>query len=156
VLAWNRTDVDEVFELRTLLESYAAEMAAQNMTPEQLAELRALADNMERAARDRPPRFLEIIADNNARFHKLIRTVAGNRRLSSFIATVVEMPLMLRTFNRYREDELLRSAAHHQELVAAFAARDGRWAASVMRSHVIAAHHVFSASEAARAAEQAA
>ena len=101
-------------------------------------------------------RHLEIIADCNARFHKLIRTAAGNKRLASFIAAVVEMPLMLRTFNRYREDELLRSAAHHQELVSAFEARDGRWAASVMRSHVLAAHHVFRASQAARAADRAA
>lgn len=156
VLSWNRTDVDEVFELRTLLESYAAEMAALNMTPEYLAELRVLADNMDRAAHERPPRFLEVIADNNARFHKLIRTAAGNKRLSSFISAVVEMPLMLRTFNRYREDELLRSAAHHKELVSAFEARDGRWAASVMRSHVIAAHHVFRATEAAHNEDQAA
>ena len=147
VLVWNHRDVDEVFDLRALLESHAADLCARNATAEQVAELRALAQHMERAAREKPPRYLEIIADCNARFHKLIRIASSNKRLAGFISAVVEMPLMIRTFNRYREEELLRSAAHHLEMVAAFDARDGSWAAAVMRSHVLAAHHVYRASQ---------
>jgi DNA-binding GntR family transcriptional regulator len=156
VAAWNHTDVDEVFDLRALLESHAAFLAARNASAEQIAELRALALHMERAAREKPPRYLEIIADANVRFHKLIRVASGNKRLASFISIVVERPLMLRTFNRYRDEELLRSAAHHLEMVSAFDARDGSWAAAVMRSHVLAAQHVYRASHAAQASGRAA
>jgi DNA-binding GntR family transcriptional regulator len=148
VIDWRPSDVDEVLGLRAVLESYAAELAARSITPAQLAELRTLTDRMDRAACDRPPLYLEAIAEANARFHKLIHVAAQHKRLASILAAIVEMPLMLRTFHRYRNEDLMRSMAHHRELVAALEARDGAWAASVMRSHVIAAHHVILAAQA--------
>jgi DNA-binding FadR family transcriptional regulator len=45
----------------------------------------------------------------------------------------------MKTFLNYRSDDLQRSAAHHLELVKALEARDPDWAASVMRSHILAA-----------------
>jgi DNA-binding FadR family transcriptional regulator len=53
VTSWTRTDIDEVFELRSTLESYAAERAARRLSPEQLAELNQLARRMELASPDR-------------------------------------------------------------------------------------------------------
>jgi DNA-binding GntR family transcriptional regulator len=35
---------------------------------------------------------------------------------------------------------ILRSASHHLEIVSAMESRDPEWAASVMRSHILAAH----------------
>jgi DNA-binding GntR family transcriptional regulator len=148
VIDWRPADVDEVLGLRAVLESYAAELAARTISPEQVAELRSLADRMDRAARDQPPQYLETIAEANARCHHIIHISAGNKRLSAILSAIVEMPLMLRTFHRYRNEDLMRSMAHHRELVAALDAHDGAWASSVMRSHVIAAHHVVVAAQA--------
>lgn len=149
VLNWERSDVDEVFGLRMVLESFAAELAADRHSPEQLAELRELAERMTTAARERPQRYLEQIAEWNTRFHKLVHFASGIKRLSMILTTVIEIPLMLRTFNRYSDEDLERSMAHHRELVSALEARDSRWASSVMRSHIVAAHHVFLGNEAA-------
>jgi DNA-binding GntR family transcriptional regulator len=55
------------------------------------------------------------------------------------IASVVELPLVMRTLRVYSQDDLLRSAGHHRELALAFRARDASWAAAVMRSHLLAA-----------------
>jgi DNA-binding GntR family transcriptional regulator len=143
VLNWEQSDVDEVFGLRMVLESYAAELAAERHTPEQLAELSNLAERMTLAARERPQRYLDLIAEWNTRFHKIIHNASGNKRLSLTLTNVIEIPLMLRTFNRYSDEDLERSMAHHRELVSALQARDRRWASSVMRSHIVAAHHVF-------------
>jgi DNA-binding GntR family transcriptional regulator len=157
VLNWDKSDVDEVFGLRMVLESFAAELAADRRLPEQLAELRDLADRMSAAARERPERYLELIAEWNTRFHKLIHIASGIKRLSTILTSVIEIPLMLRTFNRYSDEDLERSMAHHRELVAALEARDSGWASSVMRSHIVAAHHVFLGNdEAARATNHAA
>jgi DNA-binding GntR family transcriptional regulator len=149
VLTWDRSDVEEVFGLRMILESFAAEHAATQRTPEQLATLRSLAERMTVAARERPPHFLELIADLNTQFHKLIHVASGIRRLSPILKTVIQIPLTMRTFNRYSNEDLERSMAHHRELVAALEARDSGWAAAVMRSHIVAAHHVFLGSEVA-------
>jgi DNA-binding FadR family transcriptional regulator len=53
---------------------------------------------------------------------------------------LIEAPLVLRTFATYEPRELLRSAAHHIEIVSAIEARDPEWAAAVMLSHIHAGH----------------
>jgi DNA-binding GntR family transcriptional regulator len=145
VTSWTRTDIDEVFELRSTLESYAAERAARRLSPEQLAELNQLARRMEQLSTQKPQGYLDRIAEANSRLHRLIVEAAANRRLAAMVAGVVEMPLVVRTFSVYSEKDLQRSMAHHRELLDAFAARDGRWAASVMCSHIQAAHSVYTA-----------
>jgi len=52
----------------------------------------------------------------------------------------------MRTYRRYTPHALARSHAHHREIVDALRARDGAWAESVMRSHVLAARAVLLAS----------
>ena len=157
VLNWDKSDVEEVFGLRMVLESFGAELAATRRSPEQLAELRSLAERMSAAARERPPHYLELIAELNTQFHKLIHVASGIKRLSPILGTVIQIPLTMRTFSRYSDEDLERSMAHHREIVAALEARDSRWAASVMRSHIVAAHHVFLDNEkASHAADHAA
>ena len=143
VTSWSRSDIDEVFGLRSVLESYAAERAARRLSPEQLAELRQLARRMEQLSARKPGGYLDRIAEANSRFHRLIVEAAANQRLAAMVAGVVEMPLVVRTFSAYSEEDLRRSMAHHRELLDAFAARDGKWAASVMCSHIQAAHSVY-------------
>ena len=76
----------------------------------------------------------------NAEFHKIILTAAMSPRLSAMAALVIELPLTLRTLNRYTESDRRRSLRHHRELIDALEMRDGPWASSVMRSHVNAAY----------------
>jgi DNA-binding FadR family transcriptional regulator len=55
------------------------------------------------------------------------------------LAALLEAPLIMKTFLKYRPQDLERSAVHHLELVRAIEAADPDWAASVMRSHILAA-----------------
>jgi DNA-binding GntR family transcriptional regulator len=142
VTTWTRADVDEMFGLRAVLESYAAELAARRLTAAQLDELERLAEQTRLLAELHSPGALDAIAEANARFHRLIVDAAAHPRLAAMIGSVVQMPLVMRTFHVYTDADLVRSAHHHAELVAAFGARDPHWAASVMRSHILAAHHV--------------
>lgn len=156
VTAWTRKDVDEVFDLRVILESHAARLAAQRIVPEALDRLRDLAGRMEHAVRARSAQQLDALTALNAEFHRLILTEAAQRRLMLILGHIVEMPLVMRTFAIYREEELARSMEHHRELIAAFDARDSAWAGSVMQSHLYAAHQVLLRSHDKPAAEPAA
>jgi DNA-binding GntR family transcriptional regulator len=142
VLNWQKSDAEEVFSLRMVLESLGAELAARQRSPEQLAELRRLAERMAVAARERQPHHLELIAELNTAFHKLLHEASGVKRLAPLLKTIIQIPLTLRTFSRYSPEDLERSAAHHCEIVAAIERRDSEWAGAVMRSHVAAARHV--------------
>ena len=139
VPAWREQDLEEIFELRALLEGYGAELAATRITPEEIARLRELCTEMEGYAagqrRDRADR----IAVCNAQFHEIILGAGRNRRLSALLGAVVQTPLVNRTFRRYDEAAMARSMSHHRELIDAFEARDRAWAGAVMRAHILAA-----------------
>jgi DNA-binding GntR family transcriptional regulator len=151
VAGWSSSDLDEVFGLRAVLESYAAELATTALTDDQIDELSFLAGETLRLAVEKPEDFRERIAAANSRLHRIIITAAANRRLAAMIASVVELPLIMRTLHFYHDEDLLRSAGHHRELVTAFRVRDPQWAGSVMRSHLRAAHHVMRSARSERA-----
>lgn len=140
---WSEADTEDIFELRSMLESFGARRAARNASDEQIAELRHLAESQRREAHDRGPGHLERIAELNRRFHLLVQESAGSQRLRIMMGALIEAPLVLQTFREYSNDDLVRSAGHHLEIVQALEARDQDWAASVMRSHVLAARRVY-------------
>lgn len=140
VASWTESEIEQIYELRVLLESFAAQVAAERISDEQRETLQALSDEM-RILVDRSPVDFEAVAEVNDRFHKGVLEACGNPRLRDLLGTITEVPLQLSTFRRYSVDQLRRSASQHAELVAALAARDPDWARSVMSSHIRSARH---------------
>jgi DNA-binding GntR family transcriptional regulator len=143
VNAWGEQDLDEIFGLRTVLESHAVLLAAQRISLPQLAELFRLCVAMEDLVAAYPDVNHQELSVYNDQFHGLLLEASGNRRLQLLLKQVVEMPLVVRTFVRYSRRDLSRSMAHHREITEALSAGDGRWAAAVMESHVRAGRAVF-------------
>lgn len=139
VPAWTRADLEEIYELRTLLEDFAVRRAAPRIRPDELDRMEELCDQIERAARPGANQDLEAVTELNAEFHSIVRTAAASTRLVTMLGAVVQLPLVIRTFHRYSPADLARSCAHHRELVAALRAGDVLWARSVIRAHVRAA-----------------
>lgn len=142
---WSVRDVDEIFSLRSVLEPWGARLAALSGTVD-VAELADLATRMDELAPDGRPADVDKLTELNNRFHRTVLEAADNTRLTNVIASVIQLPLVWRTFSRYTPEALRRSLAHHHELVSALAARDPDWAESVMCSHVRAAWHSIRAS----------
>jgi DNA-binding GntR family transcriptional regulator len=143
VSSWSDQDAEDIFELRAMLESYGARLAARKITREKLKELRQLAELQVSEARQRDRGFLERIADLNNRFHESLQEAAASERLRATLLPLASAPLVLQTFRDYENEDLNRSAHHHLEIVEAIEAGDGEWAASVMHSHVMAARRAF-------------
>jgi DNA-binding GntR family transcriptional regulator len=142
VADWSRDDVEEMFALRQMLECHAAERAAERLSGAQIGELEALNTAIKDAVAQPEPdvgRFLEA----NRRFHELIIDAAHSPRLAQMLAKLVEAPVVLRTARTYSPDDLRQSARDHDELIAAFAAKDPDWARAVMGSHLRRAFHTF-------------
>jgi len=142
VAQWTPADLDEIYELRALLESHGARRAAARIEAAEVDLLAKLCDDMEACVRRGRKRDLDRITALNAEFHQRILDSAASPRLTALVPTVVQVPLVARTFHLYSADALARSLGHHRELVAAMRAGDPVWAASVMRSHVLAARAV--------------
>lgn len=151
VCTWTAADLEEIYELRMSLEALAAARAARRIGPDELDRLDALCSRMEAATL--PEADLDLLAQLNDEFHAVVQSAAASPRLVSMLASVISLPLVMRTFHRYAPADLTRSHAHHRDLVAALRARDDVWADAVMRAHVRAAENVLLQ---AHAADQAA
>lgn len=132
-------EMEQTFHIRQFLESYAAERAAHLATPEDIAAIRALSDEIMRLT---PPcsaeDYLQISATNEA-FHRKIVEVSRSPRLTAHMTMAFDIGMVDRTYRRYSEEELLRSAKHHVEIADAIAARAPEWARTAMQTHVRAA-----------------
>lgn len=139
---WTPEDLEEIYDLRMLLEGAAVRRAATRIGVKETDRMAELCDLIERAAEPGRGQDLDRVAELNAEFHGIARDAAASNRLVTMLNAVVQLPLVMRTFHRYAPDDLARSCAHHRELVAAFRAHDETWAESVMRAHVLAAKAV--------------
>ena len=142
VADWSLDDVADAFELRAMLEGRAARRAAERMTDTALDRIRA-ANRLIAAAVSRATPDVAGFLEGNREFHAIILEVAGSRRLASVLGTLVEQPVVWRTAHHYGHGELRRSHGEHEELIAAFARRDGGWAEAIMTSHILRAYHAY-------------
>ncbi|MFO6448400.1 GntR family transcriptional regulator [Erythrobacter sp. NE805] len=142
VADWSRDDIEEMFTLRGMLECHAAERAAKRLSREQVAALEALNRDLKAAIERTPPDVARFLEANRA-FHEVIYDAADSPRLRQLLARLIEAPVVLRTARTYSQGELRQSARDHDELVAAFLARDPDWARAVMGSHLRRAFHTF-------------
>lgn len=140
VPVWSSDEIEEIFLLRALLEGHAAARAARLITEEQLAQLRLYDQAISSAIADEPIDYDGFVS-NNRLFHELIIEVASSPRLARLVSLLVEQPILHRTARQYGREGMQRSHAGHEELIAAFAARDERWAELVMQSHIRQALH---------------
>lgn len=140
VADWSLDDVDDNFTLRGMLEGYAAQRAATRIHPEQLDQLKIHNDAILKAVSASAP-DVPAFLEHNRNFHMIVMAAAGSERLSGMITQVVEQPVVLRTAMQYDSDNLMRSWREHEDLIAAFARRDGAWAHDVMSGHIRRAFH---------------
>ncbi|KIN64076.1 Transcriptional regulator [Sulfitobacter noctilucicola] len=132
-------ELAQLFEIRRRLECYAAGRAAKMATPDEVALLRKLSDEM---AAHTPPANQEdydIISTANTEFHRTLYEAARSPRLTALITSAVDVGVVARTYHSYSPADLERSARHHTEIVDAVEAQAPEWAESVMSSHVLAA-----------------
>ncbi|MDR5905252.1 GntR family transcriptional regulator [Franzmannia qiaohouensis] len=139
VVSWTQRDVEEVFELRVLLEPQVVRRAASRIDATQLDSLGELACHMEQLCERGDDQAIDEIAGLNNRFHAELITAADSPRLQRLLEAIVQVPVSRRSFHHYSDEELHGSMRHHREIIRALAAGDGEWAASVMRAHILAA-----------------
>lgn len=143
VATWRDDDVEVIFELRAMLEGYAAQRAADRISPGQVEELERCANEIERLCQHPGPENHRHRLEFNQRFHAVISEAAGSERMQRMLSWLIEIPLILRTMDRYSDLDVERSNHHHRELIEAFRAQDGNWARSVMESHLRSARQVY-------------
>jgi DNA-binding GntR family transcriptional regulator len=137
-------DIEEIYALRLLLEGFAVNAAAANITTRELDQLYALHNRMLEveqsvmAGQSDEERLASIrtVTDINNEIHRGIQRASRNRRLESLLRTIVSLPLVFQSFYWYSDRELAESSREHAEILEALKERDGVLAESLMRRHI--------------------
>lgn len=105
-------DVQEIYQLRQVIEPAAAELAATNATPEQLREMRQLVEkDPESSAEDRTESVL--------RFHQILAAASGNSRLAAVLNGLMDETQRLLHLGLDLQDNVSHQAGEHRELLDA-------------------------------------
>lgn len=143
VRAYDARELNDMYELRALLEGHSARRAAARITPETLAELRVSCARFEAIVTDldRPGRLADLVSENG-RFHELILAASGSDRLAGMVHQVVVTPLVYRSYVWYSPEQARLSFHAHVQLVNALDRHDADRSDAIMREHVFQARDV--------------
>jgi DNA-binding GntR family transcriptional regulator len=130
----SREEVEELFELRSILEGYTLRLISQNISDETLKQLDLFIRNAEEALKRRK---IEEVFKWNTCFHDMIHElVAHKSRLYRLIVNIRKYVL------RYRKDTLQypdggrRSVEGHKKIIMALRLRDPDLCERIMREHI--------------------
>jgi DNA-binding GntR family transcriptional regulator len=131
-------DLEDLYQLRALLEGYAARRAAANISEAAVADLWTSCDRFESLIES----DVQELVKENLLFHNVILDAARSRRVAELIRKVIELPLVYRSYIWYSVDQRRISAHYHRQITKALEARDGERAELVMKEHVFEARDV--------------
>jgi DNA-binding GntR family transcriptional regulator len=125
--------LDQLFEVRSVLEGLCARLAAERVTAEQVSRLEAMMPQFEEAARK---------ADNQSwiqldqRFHETIYDAADNLFLENALKQLYTLDLRIFYLILNRMTDLPRIVESHRAIVDALKAGDARAAERALTKHI--------------------
>ena len=131
VASLSERDVDEFYAIKSILEGYAAHVAAEKLTERDIEKLEAINARLEQLAREGDVKTFFRVHNE---FHDLFIRAAGNEKLHELVTQLVMK------FNRPRMASLSLpgrmeiSVQEHRKIIEAFKRHDGELADSLVRN----------------------
>jgi DNA-binding GntR family transcriptional regulator len=131
-------DVSEIYEVRVILEPYAARLACERATAKDIERVRGIQRRHER----RYPREIAVAFRSNLELHTGMCGACGNDLLLRLLENIWHQDAALRVFAFYSQDldTVNRMIAEHRRIVDAFARRDAARVDQLLRHHIDEAH----------------
>ena len=125
-------EIKDIYEVRMALEGYAARLACQRATEEQVVELTGFFETRPREPIGGNSRFV----DFNTRFHELITQAANNTYFQRLADSNRFYSFNNQLAQRYDMRDVDESNAQHREILQAIVGRDPDAAERAARAHV--------------------
>ena len=127
-------EIEDLFEIRTVLEGYTLKLICERITEEQIALLEGIIEKADAALRRKR---IDKVFQYNTQFHDTLHSlVADKRRFHSLIVNMRKYVL------RYRKDTLQylgagkRASEGHRQILLALKLKDPELCERVMRTHI--------------------
>jgi DNA-binding GntR family transcriptional regulator len=131
--------VDELLNMRAVMESHLARRAAERAEADDVARLAAIEERLERHVKAQD---YDLALADNREFHQLIYAMADSQDAAENIGRAWYLLAMLWQRFGYGEDRFAAVISDHQHLITAFGANDAQAAEMLMAAHVIKSKHV--------------
>ncbi len=129
-----RKDIEDFYELKSLLEGYAARIAAEKMTEKDIEKLIQInVELSDCAEKNNYERFFI----KNEEFHNYFLTLCGNEKLVEIRDAMVKRFLGFRMAALSLPGRLMESVKQHEQAIKAFKRNDGRLAEAVLVEHAL-------------------
>lgn len=129
--------VNELYEMREVLEGTAAELAARHASGLEIAALERMVERVPPADADPA-----VLAEQNRAFHALIYHASHNRYLLRSLNGLSNALVLLGPTTFQAPNRGLTAHAEHEGIVRGIAARDPKVAGACARAHIRSAHLV--------------
>jgi DNA-binding GntR family transcriptional regulator len=149
VRSYSPSELEEIYDLRSILEGYAACRAATRITRAELTRLRRSCEAMEKLR----PDDLEHLVRENGVFHDTILDAADAGRLNSMVNQIRAVPLIYQSYAWYTPEQLKLSLEYHWRVLDALEKHDATGAERDMRHHLTNAREALIAVYAQAAAD---
>jgi DNA-binding GntR family transcriptional regulator len=128
----SKEDMWETLAVRAALESVAAGIAAQKITPEEIEELEQLAEDMTRAAEAGNIKEREAI---NVQLHNTILRISGHKLIMR-LSKSLRFANWSQTTGTFTTMDSVELAKRHKKLIDPLKRHDAEGAAKAMREHI--------------------
>jgi phosphonate utilization transcriptional regulator len=125
-------EADEIYDIREVLDELIGQRVAQRISAEQLAELKDIVAQMERATAQADLKRYHAL---NLTFHDLLVEYAGNERLTETYRLLTKELLLFRLRGLQDGGGFAVSSAEHKAILKAIAAHDAERAGRLLRRH---------------------
>ena len=136
VVGVTREDLIDIYRIRMRLEGLASALAAERISPEELATLR---ESVELAEFYISKNDAEHLKELDTQFHAIIYRASGNRMLNKTLSELHRNITSYRKMSLAVPGRLERSVGEHREILAAIEERDAERADRLTSAHVEAA-----------------
>jgi DNA-binding GntR family transcriptional regulator len=134
-------EIEEIFQLRAVLEGHATALAALNASEDDLEELTRIASEIDQLLAEQDASDASLFSRFqacNTRFHFCILRASGSRRLQSMSTALLELPLVTMKQQMWPgEISVRRSNEQHWEIIQALRARDPLLSRLRLQAHIM-------------------
>ncbi|KML36085.1 MULTISPECIES: GntR family transcriptional regulator [Bacillaceae] len=136
---FTKDDIRQIYDLRTLLEGYAASQAAIHRSESDLLKMESANILYEEAISRHVESNMESLKDIvqvNQKFHEAIVAASKNEHIHFHISKVVVVPIVFRSFYWYNSFQLKQSLEVHKTILEAIKNREPERARIAMHEHI--------------------
>ncbi|MGB8651317.1 MAG: GntR family transcriptional regulator [Mycobacteriales bacterium] len=135
-------EIADLYDVRSRLEAYAAELAAERGTEADVAALDVAAEGFDSAVaaiRDGGHDLVLVrrLDEANSAFHGALLDASRHTRIRQLVGRTVDVPLVFQALRHFGPEELARSSLFHHLIRDAVAAHEPVRAGRLMAEHVL-------------------